>query len=160
MAAGSRPAYRAAPAEEVQAGGGAREHRGWAQRHIDHIRDETNAGGVLGEGGKQSPGVEKPRLIGVILHAQEVEPQAIGVARKLDDRFGARGVRSQEEAEPQVVAEIAHSFSLCTKYSIELDTSVASPMECAQRIKAAVENGHPRRAFRKLGGTDDGRSDP
>jgi chloramphenicol 3-O phosphotransferase len=35
-------------------------------------------------------------------------------------------------------------------YDLELDTSIASPMGCAQRIKAALESGHPRRAFRQL----------
>jgi chloramphenicol 3-O phosphotransferase len=35
-------------------------------------------------------------------------------------------------------------------YDLELDTATASPMECARRIKQALEDGHPRRAFREL----------
>jgi chloramphenicol 3-O phosphotransferase len=35
-------------------------------------------------------------------------------------------------------------------YDLELDTATASPMECAIRIKQALQNGHPRRAFRVL----------
>jgi chloramphenicol 3-O phosphotransferase len=36
------------------------------------------------------------------------------------------------------------------KYDLELDTATASPLECAQRIKEALENDHPRAAFRQL----------
>jgi chloramphenicol 3-O phosphotransferase len=43
--------------------------------------------------------------------------------------------------------ELVHAHGI---YDLELDTSVASALECAQRIKAALENGPPRRAFRKL----------
>lgn len=35
-------------------------------------------------------------------------------------------------------------------YDLELDTSVASPSECAAQIKAALTNGHPRTAFQRL----------
>jgi chloramphenicol 3-O phosphotransferase len=35
-------------------------------------------------------------------------------------------------------------------YDLELDTAAASPMECALRIKQALQDGHPRRAFREL----------
>ena len=35
-------------------------------------------------------------------------------------------------------------------YDLELDTATASPMECALRIKQALQDGHPRRAFREL----------
>jgi chloramphenicol 3-O phosphotransferase len=43
--------------------------------------------------------------------------------------------------------ELVHAHSI---YDLELDTSIASPLECAQRIKAVLENGHPGRAFRRL----------
>jgi chloramphenicol 3-O phosphotransferase len=36
------------------------------------------------------------------------------------------------------------------KYDLELDTATASPLECAQRIKEALDNDHPRAAFRQL----------
>jgi chloramphenicol 3-O phosphotransferase len=35
-------------------------------------------------------------------------------------------------------------------YDLELDTSVASPMECALQIKQALQSGHPRSAFQAL----------
>ena len=35
-------------------------------------------------------------------------------------------------------------------YDLELDTAAASPMECAVQIKKALQDGHPRRAFRRL----------
>jgi chloramphenicol 3-O phosphotransferase len=38
-------------------------------------------------------------------------------------------------------------------YDLEVDTSLASPMECAQRIKEALETDHPRQAFRHLAAT-------
>jgi chloramphenicol 3-O phosphotransferase len=43
--------------------------------------------------------------------------------------------------------DLVHAHGI---YDLELDTSLASPMECAQQIKRALENGHPRRAFRQL----------
>jgi chloramphenicol 3-O phosphotransferase len=43
--------------------------------------------------------------------------------------------------------DLVHAHGI---YDLEFDTSIASPLECAQRIKAALENGHPRRAFREL----------
>jgi chloramphenicol 3-O phosphotransferase len=50
--------------------------------------------------------------------------------------------------------ELVHAHGI---YDLELDTSVASPMECAQKIKMALENGHPRRAFRQLAALGDGK---
>ena len=35
-------------------------------------------------------------------------------------------------------------------YDLELDTATASPMECALRIKRALQDGHPRWTFRAL----------
>jgi chloramphenicol 3-O phosphotransferase len=35
-------------------------------------------------------------------------------------------------------------------YDLELDTSRLSPSECARRIKQALDDGHPRHAFRDL----------
>jgi chloramphenicol 3-O phosphotransferase len=43
--------------------------------------------------------------------------------------------------------ELVHAHGI---YDLELDTSLLSPLDCAHNIKAAVENGHPRRAFREL----------
>jgi chloramphenicol 3-O phosphotransferase len=38
-------------------------------------------------------------------------------------------------------------------YDLELDTATASPQECAQRIKDALETDHPHNAFRHLAAT-------
>ena len=43
--------------------------------------------------------------------------------------------------------ELVHAHGI---YDLELDTSITSPLECARTIKAALENGHPRRAFHQL----------
>jgi len=43
--------------------------------------------------------------------------------------------------------ELVHAHGV---YDLELDTSVATPLECAQQIKAALESGQPRRAFPQL----------
>ncbi|HEY7032704.1 MAG TPA: hypothetical protein VH482_15280 [Thermomicrobiales bacterium] len=46
--------------------------------------------------------------------------------------------------------DLVHAHGL---YDLEVDTSIASPMECARRIKEALETGHPRRAIRQLAAT-------
>jgi chloramphenicol 3-O phosphotransferase len=55
--------------------------------------------------------------------------------------------------------ERVHAHGL---YDLEFDTSMVSPLECAQQIKRAVADGHPRTAFGQLAaaleGRDDGRS--
>jgi chloramphenicol 3-O phosphotransferase len=38
-------------------------------------------------------------------------------------------------------------------YDLELDTATASSLECALRIKEALETDHPRREFRELAAT-------
>jgi len=43
--------------------------------------------------------------------------------------------------------DLVHAHGI---YDLEMDTSIATPLECAQTIKAALENEHPRRAFRQL----------
>jgi chloramphenicol 3-O phosphotransferase len=43
--------------------------------------------------------------------------------------------------------ELVHEHGI---YDMDLDTSIASPLECALAIKAALENGHPRRAICQL----------
>ena len=44
-------------------------------------------------------------------------------------------------------SDLVHAHGV---YDLELDTAAASPMECALRIKQALQDGHPRRAFRQL----------
>ena len=44
------------------------------------------------------------------------------------------------------------------RYDLELDTSRLSPLACAHQIKTALENGHPRHAFRQLAARFDGRT--
>jgi chloramphenicol 3-O phosphotransferase len=53
--------------------------------------------------------------------------RAIGGARTFNDHVHAHGV-----------------------YDLEVDTSLASPEECALAIKEAIDRGHPRRAFLEL----------
>jgi chloramphenicol 3-O phosphotransferase len=43
--------------------------------------------------------------------------------------------------------ELVHAHGI---YDLEIDTSLLSPLDCAHKIKAALENGHPRRAFRQF----------
>jgi chloramphenicol 3-O phosphotransferase len=43
--------------------------------------------------------------------------------------------------------DLVHAHGI---YDLELDTATASPMECALRIKQALQDGLPRRAFREL----------
>ena len=54
-------------------------------------------------------------------------------------------------------SELVHAHGI---YDLELDTSVASPMECAQKIKMALETGHPRRAFHQLAALWEGKVRP
>jgi chloramphenicol 3-O phosphotransferase len=60
-------------------------------------------------------------------------------------REGERGDRGPGGA--AVFYDLAHAHAI---YDLELDTSVLSPEECALRIKTALDNGHPREAFRRL----------
>jgi chloramphenicol 3-O phosphotransferase len=43
--------------------------------------------------------------------------------------------------------DLVHAHAI---YDLELDTAVATPMECALHIKQALQNEHPRRAVREL----------
>jgi chloramphenicol 3-O phosphotransferase len=45
--------------------------------------------------------------------------------------------------------DLVHAHGI---YDLELDASVASPLECAETVKATLENGNPRHAFRELAG--------
>ena len=71
--AGAPPQFEPAAAEDVQAGGGTGQHRRRAQRQVDHVGDEPEAGGLGGQGRQQRPHVEEARLVGVVLHAQHVQ---------------------------------------------------------------------------------------
>jgi chloramphenicol 3-O phosphotransferase len=44
-------------------------------------------------------------------------------------------------------------------YDLEFDTSMVTPLECAQQIKRAVVEGHPRMAFGQLAAALQGRGD-
>ncbi len=75
-----------------------------------------------------------PLFVGVRL------PRAVAERREAE-----RGDRAKGGAVAFYDLVHAHGF-----YDLELDTSVLSPMECALRIKEALQSGHPRDAFRQL----------
>jgi len=66
----------------------------------------------------------------------------LDVAERRERERGDRG--------PGAARAFYHLVHAHGVYDLELDTSTASPLECAQRIKHALETDQPREAFRRL----------
>ena len=89
VGAGPHAELEPAVAEQVEAGGGAREYCGRAQRGVQHVRAQADRLGPRGDVGEQGPGVEVGRLIGMVLERGQVEPGLLGEFGERDDPSGA-----------------------------------------------------------------------
>ncbi|MBA3946170.1 MAG: hypothetical protein H0X37_16600 [Herpetosiphonaceae bacterium] len=67
-------------------------------------------------------------------------PQAVTEQRERD-----RGDRGPGGA--LAFYDLVHAHAI---YDLELDTALASPLECAEQIKQAVQHGPPHRAIREM----------
>ncbi len=63
----------------------------------------------------------------------------------LEQREKERRNRTWGQAKAQFGVVHAHGM-----YDLEVDTSISSPEECAQQIKARIESGQPSDAFKRL----------
>jgi chloramphenicol 3-O phosphotransferase len=93
--------------------------------------------------------ITHPRILAEAVQALYWLPVLfVGVRCQLEiaeQREVARGNRARGGARTFYASAHAHGL-----YDLEVDTSFASPGECAQVIKAAIERDQPRTAFRQL----------
>jgi chloramphenicol 3-O phosphotransferase len=79
-----------------------------------------------------------------------VDAQVLFVALRLPREVAERRERERGDRGPGGAVAFYDRVHAHGVYDLELDTSVATPRECAQAIKRALEGDHPRRAFRQL----------
>ena len=103
------PELGTAAAQDVEARDRACQHGRRAKRQVEHVRGEAHAARPGGDERQQRPGVEEPRLVGVVLEGHEVETRPVGERRELDDRLGVLGGRGDEDAELERVAVVGHA---------------------------------------------------
>ena len=65
----AEPELHPAAAEQIQRRHAAGEHRGRPQRQVRHVGRDRAASLSGGDHRQQGPGVEKPRLVRMVLHA-------------------------------------------------------------------------------------------
>jgi chloramphenicol 3-O phosphotransferase len=77
-------------------------------------------------------------------------PIEVILARRNADQEGRQYVKATpDDPVPEPVAKWQHEVHVPGVYDLEVDTSLLSPSECAERIRAFLENGVPE-AFEKL----------
>jgi hypothetical protein len=97
-----------AAAEQVQAGHAAGQHGRLTQRQVQHV---TRQGDALGPGrhvGHQRPGVEKRRLVRMILERDQVQPGRLGQLGELHHALGLLVARGEKDAERELMAVVSH----------------------------------------------------
>lgn len=75
------------------------------------------------------------------------------VAVRLPLALAEQRERARGDRGPGGAAAFYHLVHACAVYDLELDTSTATPLECAQQIKTALETNLPRQAFHHLAAT-------
>jgi len=106
---GAEPELDPAVAEEVEAGRRPRDDRRRAQRQVQHVGGERHPVGAGGEVGEQRPGVEEARLVGVVLEADDVEPQLLGQFGHPHDQLRPLVRRREEDSELELVPVVSHA---------------------------------------------------
>ena len=106
--AGAQAELDAAVAEQVERRGGPGQHGGRPQRQVGHVGEEADVLRLGRERREQRPGLQEARLVRVVLHADEVEPELVGAARHRDDLVALVGGGRREDAEEEVVAVVGH----------------------------------------------------
>jgi chloramphenicol 3-O phosphotransferase len=89
------------------------------------------------------------RVLAVAVEAL-VDSNVLFVGIRVPREVAERRERERGDRGPGGAAafyDLVHAHGV---YDLDVDTSVASPMECALRIKDALETNHPRLAFRQL----------
>ena len=105
-AAGAEPELEATAAEQVEAGGGAREDGGRAQRQVGDVGREVDALGAGRDPREQRRRVVEARLVGVVLERDEVVAGCLGQFGEAHGRLRRVVRRGDEGAELQLVAVV------------------------------------------------------
>lgn len=90
-----------------------------------------------------------PQILGAAVQTLHTFPVLfVGIRCPLDVAEGreqTRGNRARGGA--RTFHDLVHAHGI---YDLEVDTSLATPSKCAQIVKAAIDNDHPRTAFQQL----------
>ncbi|MBV9282044.1 MAG: hypothetical protein JOZ41_18345, partial [Chloroflexi bacterium] len=90
--------------------------------------------------------IHDPRVLAAAAEALRDAP-TLFVGLRLPREVAERRERERGDRGPGGALAFYDLVHAHASYDLELDTAALSPMECALRIKQALENGHPRRAI-------------
>lgn len=100
-------------------------------------------------------------VVEAVVHDRRVLEAAVAALRDspvlfvglhLPREVAVRRERERGDRGPGGAAAFFDLVHAHARYDLELDTDALGPMECALRIKRALEDGHPRHAVRALAG--------
>jgi hypothetical protein len=104
--AGAEPELDPPAGQDVERRGAAGRARPVAAAEIRDVRDDRDPFGAGSEVREQRPGVEERRLVGVVLHADGVQAEQVGLERGGQHLVVPGRVGRDEDAEVQVVPAV------------------------------------------------------
>ena len=107
---GAQSELSAAAAQDVQGCRRFGQHRGRAHGKAGHVRENCDSLGSHRNRDEQGPRVVEAPLVGMVLHADQVEAELIGDGGYVKGAGGLHGRRDDEDAELDLAAIIHQEF--------------------------------------------------
>src|SRR5699024_11124522 len=111
--AGTQAELETPAAEQVQARGRPGEYGRWSKREVDDVPRQADPFSPGGGVAQQGPGVEEPRLVGMVLKRGQVQTCRLRGLGEGDHACGVGVAGCDEGTEKEVVSVVRHSPCRC-----------------------------------------------